>query len=51
MLYKTLGFAVWKGVRWYLGRKLPPGRMVAGIGLAAVAATAVAVGAKRTGED
>ena len=47
MLYKALGFAVWKGAKWYLGRKLPPARLLAGAGLAAVAATAVAVGAKR----
>jgi hypothetical protein len=47
MLYKALGFAVWKGAKWYLGRKLPPTRLLAGIGIAAVAATAVAVGAKR----
>ena len=47
MLYKALGFAVWKGAKWYLGRKLPPGRLLAGAGVAAVAATLVAVGAKR----
>ena len=47
MLYKALGFAVWKGAKWYLGRKLPPTRLLAGVGLAALAATAVAVGAKR----
>jgi hypothetical protein len=47
MFYKALGFAVWKGAKWYLGRKLPPGRLLAGVGLAAVAATVVAVGAKR----
>ena len=46
MLYKALGFAVWQGAKWYLGRKLPPARLLAGVGLAAVAATAVAVGAK-----
>src|SRR3954452_21104043 len=46
MLYKALGYAVWKGTRWYLTHKLPPGRLVVGVGLAAVAATAVAVGAK-----
>ena len=51
MFYKTLGFAVWKGAKWYLGRKLPPGRLLAGIGLAAVAATAVAVGAKRNSDS
>lgn len=48
MLYKALGFAVWKGAKWYLGRKLPPTRLLAGVGVAALAATAVAVGAKRT---
>ena len=47
MLYKALGFAVWKGAKWYVGRKLPPARLLAGVGLAAVAVTAVAVGAKR----
>jgi hypothetical protein len=51
MFYKALGFAVWKGAKWYLGRKLPPGRLIAGIGLAAVAATAVAVGAKRNSDS
>jgi hypothetical protein len=51
MLYKALGFAVWKGAKWYLGRKLPPARLLAGVGLAAVAATAVAVGAKRNSES
>jgi hypothetical protein len=48
MFYKVLGFAVWKGAKWYLGRKLPPARLLAGAGLAALAATAVAVGAKRS---
>jgi hypothetical protein len=47
MFYKALGFAVWKGAKWYLGRKMPPTRLLAGVGLAAVAATAIAVGAKR----
>jgi hypothetical protein len=51
MLYKALGFAVWKGARWYLRHKLPPGRLLAGAGLAALAATAVAVGAKRNSES
>jgi hypothetical protein len=52
MLYKALGFAVWKGAKWYLGRKLPPGRLLVGVGvgLAAVAVTAAAVGAKRNGD-
>ena len=51
MLYKVLGFAVWKGAKWYLTHKLPSGRLVVGVGLAAVAATAIAVGAKRNGES
>ena len=48
MLYKALGFAVWKGAKWYLGRKLPPARLLAGVGLVAAVAAAVAVGAKRS---
>jgi hypothetical protein len=51
MFYKALGFAVWQGAKWYLGRKRPPARMLAGIGLAAVTATAVAVGAKRNSDS
>ena len=50
MLYKALGFAVWKGAKFYLGHKLPPARLLVGVGLAAVAATAVAVGAKRNAD-
>jgi hypothetical protein len=51
MFYKALGFAVWNGAKWYLGHKLPPARVLAGIGLAAVAATVVAVGAKRNSDS
>jgi hypothetical protein len=47
MFYKALGFAVWKGAKWYVGRKAPSGRLLAGVGLAMTAATAVAIGAKR----
>jgi hypothetical protein len=47
MLYKALGFAVWQGAKWYLGRKAPSSRLLAGVGVAAAVATAVAVGAKR----
>jgi hypothetical protein len=55
MFYKALGFAVWKGAKWYVGRKVPsrpsrrlPSRklMVAGA-LALGVATLIAVGAKR----
>jgi hypothetical protein len=56
MLYKALGFAVWKGAKWYVGRKLPsrglPSRkLMVGGALALVVATVVAVGAtKRSGD-
>jgi len=33
MLYKTLGFAVWKAAKWYLGRKVKPGRRFVGVAL------------------
>jgi len=51
MFYKALGFAVWKGAKWYVGRRLPPGRLIAGVGLAAIAAPAVALGAKRNDDS
>ena len=55
MFYKALGFAVWKGAKWYVGRKLPsPGssrlpsrKLMVGGALALGAATLIAVGAKR----
>ena len=47
MLYKALGFAVWKGAKWYVGRKLPPRKLLVGGALALGVATLVAVGAKR----
>ena len=50
MVYKALGFAVWKGAKWYLGRKLPGSRVIAGAGLGALAAAAAAIGAKRTAD-
>jgi hypothetical protein len=50
MLYKALGFAVWKGAKWYVGRKLPPRRLMIGGALALGVATLVAVGAKRDGD-
>ena len=49
MLYKALGFAVWKGAKWYLGRKVKPTRLLVGAGVAAAVATGLAVGAKRNG--
>jgi hypothetical protein len=54
MFYKALGFAVWKGAKWYVGRKLPsrtPSRkLMVGGALALGVATLVAVGAKRNGD-
>ena len=51
MLYKALGFAVWKGAKWYVGRKLPPRRLIIGGALALGVATLVAMGAKRDHEE
>ena len=50
MFYKALGFAVWKGAKWYVGRKLPSRRLLAGGALALAVATLVAVGAKHHGD-
>lgn len=47
MFYKALGFAVWKGAKWYVGRKMPPRKLLIGGALALTAVTLVAVGAKR----
>jgi hypothetical protein len=47
MLYKALGYAVWKGAKWYVGRKLPPRKRLIGGAVALGVATLVAVGAKR----
>ncbi|MEA2249118.1 MAG: hypothetical protein QOH46_3647 [Solirubrobacteraceae bacterium] len=47
MLYKALGFAVWKGAKWYIGRRLPSRRVLLGGILAVGIVTAAAVGAKK----
>jgi hypothetical protein len=47
MFYKALGFAVWKGAKWYVGRKLPSRRLMVGGALVLAVATLVAVGARR----
>jgi hypothetical protein len=49
MFYKALGFAVWKGAKWYASRKLPTGKLMVGTGVAVATATAVAVAAGRDG--
>ena len=55
MFYKALGFAVWKGAKWYVGRKVPsrarPSRkLMVGGALALGVATLVAVGSKRNAD-
>jgi hypothetical protein len=50
MFYKALGFAVWKGAKWYVGRKLPSRRLMVGGALVLAVATLVAVGAKRASD-
>jgi hypothetical protein len=50
MFYKALGFAVWKGAKWYVGRKLPSRKLVVGAALALGVATLVAAGAKHHGD-
>lgn len=48
MLYKALGFVVWRAAKWYLRRRLPrPARALFLGGMLAVVATLVAVGTKR----
>jgi hypothetical protein len=54
MAYKVLGYAVWNGAKWYVGRRyghLVPSRRVAVAGLAAVALAGIgAVAIARSGE-
>jgi hypothetical protein len=50
MLYKALGFAVWKGAKWYLRRRassVPTAKLVVAGVLVAAVATGVALGARR----
>ena len=48
--YKLLGYLVWQGGKWYLGRRLPSGRTIAMSGLAAAGVFgAVVVFARRAG--
>ncbi len=51
MGYKALGFVVWRGARWYLGRKFPnAGRKLAvgGAVFAGLAAGAAAAASARS---
>jgi hypothetical protein len=51
MGYKLLGFVVWKGAKWYLGRRVGPRpkakAAIAGGALALTATAALAVALKR----
>jgi hypothetical protein len=47
MFYKALGYAVWKGAKWYVGRRLPPRKLIVGGAVALGVATLVAAGVKR----
>jgi hypothetical protein len=38
--YKLLGFAVWRGGKWYLRRRVPSARKLVLVGAGAVTATA-----------
>jgi hypothetical protein len=51
MGYKILGFAVWKGAKWYLGRRYPKARPVALGAVVAIAVLTVAVKQARAGRD
>jgi hypothetical protein len=54
MAYKLLGFAVWKGVRWYVsrryGRLIPSRRVLAGA-LVVSAVSAMALAASRRASE
>jgi hypothetical protein len=51
MLYKALGFGVWKGAKWYVGRKVPSRRLLVSGAAALTAATVVAVVGVKTNGD
>ena len=50
MLYKAIGFLVWKAAKFYVGQKLPSRKLLVGGGVALAVATLVGVGAKRNGD-
>ena len=53
MGYKLLGFAVWKGAKWFVRRKYgdKPKKIFAGTVVAAALLAGVLVAAKRNGDD
>jgi hypothetical protein len=50
MFYKLLGMAVWKGAKWYVGRRVGSKALVAG-GVLALGLGAAAVLTKRASGD
>lgn len=50
MLYKAIGFLVWKTAKFYVSKKLPPRKVLMGGAVALGIATLVAVGTKREGD-
>jgi hypothetical protein len=51
MLYKALGFGVWKGAKWYMGRKLPSRGLMLSGAVALGAATVLAVVGVKSDDD
>jgi len=51
MLYKALGFGVWKGAKWYAGRKLPSRTLLVSGAAALGAATVLAVAGVKSNGD
>ena len=45
--YRLLGYAVWRGAKWYVRRRLPSRRALALSGVAALGAVAVTVAVGR----
>jgi hypothetical protein len=45
--YRLLGYAVWRGAKWYLGKRLPSRRSFALAGAAALGAVGVTVAVGR----
>lgn len=55
MAYKVLGFAVWRGARWYVRRRMarmvPPRRVLAGVLVASVVGAIAVAAAAQHGSD
>ena len=45
--YRLLGYAVWRGAKWYVGKRLPSRRSLALSGAAALGALGVTVAVGR----